>query len=149
MPHRARLAHAWLPLLLALALAGCRTSREGWGRGSYRVLYESDELQVRTGRAYVEPGGRDVLLRWVGARTLPGAPEIEELQLVVFDDRNRDGIPDPAEVLRSTTVHEQTDKVLISAVRVPLVGRVEDLKARIVVLKPGRGRTEQWRLVDD
>jgi hypothetical protein len=144
---RARLGPAWL-LLPLLALQGCRTSREGWGRGSYRVLYESDALQIRTGKAYVEPDGREVLLRWVGARRLPGAPEIEELQLLVFDDRNEDGVPDPDEVLRSTTVRERTDKVLVPAVRVPLTGRVEDLKARLVVLTQGRGRTELWRLVE-
>jgi len=136
-------------LLFVLALAACRTARDGWGRGSYRVLYESDDLQIRTGRAFVEEDGEHIFLRWAGARARQGAPLIEEFTLVVFDDRDNDGAPDAGEVLESKTSHEASTKVMVSAVRIPLRGRARDLKGLLTVRTSRRTKTGLWRLVED
>jgi hypothetical protein len=136
-------------LLPALSLAACRSPGAGWGDASYRTLYESDDLQLRTGRAYVEAGGGTVFLRWVGARARAGGPPIEELQVVLFDDRDRDGVPDDAEVLESSTVRERSPKVLVSSIRLPFTGRAEDLKGRAYVRTAEREKTRLWRLLED
>jgi hypothetical protein len=136
-------------LVSILALAGCRASRDGWGRGSYRVLHESDDLQIRTGRAYVEEDGEHVFLRWAGARAKLEAPLIEEFTLVVFDDRDNDGAPDQGEVLASKATHETANKVMVSAVRVPIGARALDLKGVVTVRTSKRTRTGLWRLIED
>jgi hypothetical protein len=87
--------------LCALLCAACLSHREGWGRGSYRRLYESDTLQIRADLGSWDAAAGEVFLGWVGARAKPGAPLVRELRVVFFVDRDGDLVPARAEILRS------------------------------------------------
>jgi len=137
-----------LLLLLALATLGCRTSTAGWGSGRQRSVYESDTLQFRTGRVSVDWEKHEISARWIGARSTPGSALIREVQIVVFDDANGDGQPDPDERLSANTVRETTDKVLFPAVVVPFRRRPDEVMVRMTVWTEERRKIATWQLVD-
>lgn len=134
--------------LLVLVVSGCRTSTAGWGGGRQRSIYESDTLQFRTGRVGVDWEKHEISARWIGARATPGSPLIREVQLVVFDDQNGDGQPDPDERLTANTVREPTDKVLFPAVVVPFRNRPDEIMVRMTVWTEERRKIATWQLVD-
>lgn len=130
------------------ALGACRATSNGWAEGDYHVLHESDELQLRASRARIEPDGEHVFLHWVGARSKPGEPWIEEFLVVVFDDANGDGFPQQTEVLESKTTTERTTKVLVSGIVVPLTDRPEALKGWARARTSRRTESGLWRVLD-
>lgn len=111
---RVRALRSLTPLVLALACAACLGHRQGWGRGSYRKLYESERLQIRADLGSFDPASGTLLVGWVGARAKTGAPKIRELRVVFFDDRDGDLVPARSELVRSWSSQERSAKVLLS-----------------------------------
>jgi hypothetical protein len=102
--------------VIALA-ASCGVDRTGWGRGKLVVVREGPALQVRRSTIHVEEPTQDVVMSWIGIRMPPGAKPLAELQVSVFDDRDGDGTPQPAELLIRRSCSAATDKILFSDLR--------------------------------
>jgi len=131
----------------ALALvAACKSAREGWGgRGSYFFLHESSSLQVRRGPQRIDPASGELVLAWVGARTLAGEPELVACELTVYDDRDGDEAPSQAEILDRRESLEPARKVLFGDVRT----RARSARAQLVA-QTSRERCEVgWKLDAD
>lgn len=103
-----------LALALCVAASGCLGHRQGWGRGSYRKLYESEALQIRSDLASWNPATGELLVGWVGARAKPGAPAIRELRVVFFHDRDGDLVPARSELVRSWSSQQRSSKLMLA-----------------------------------
>lgn len=108
--------------LVAVLLASCAASREGWGRGRFVVIHESPDLQVRRSTIRLDDPSGDHVMNWIGARAPDGQPSLMELTVTVFDDRNGDARLQPDEVRFQRSVREKTSKILISDLRIQRPG---------------------------
>ncbi len=125
-------------LIAVLALASCGVDRTGWGRGKLVVVREGPALQVRRSTIRVEEATGDVVMSWIGVRMPPGAKPLAEVQVSLFDDRDGDGHPQPAEVLVQRSCSESTDKILFSELRL----RASEMKPSLMVLVQVRRQDE-------
>jgi hypothetical protein len=113
------------PVKLAIACclcavtAACAVSREGWGRGRFLVIVESTSLQVRRSTIRIDEAAGDVVMNWIGARTPTGEPLLAEFSLTLFEDVNGDHVPQSNEVSSHRSSTEQSEKIILSDVRVP------------------------------
>jgi len=141
---------AQLALLLALASGGaCATSRAGWARrGSYWVLTESATVQIRRGPQSIDPATGELVIAWVGARSVEGRPPLLECTLCVFDDSNGDRTPDPGEHRLTRESLERTDKVLFGDVRAP-PGTGKRLRGRLVARTGSEEVEVSWTIDPD
>ena len=107
-----------LGLFLVLASA-CSSSRAGWGKGAWREVLESGELQVRRSPVRVDAATGELVLAWIGARVPEGvAGELEACELVVYRDENRDRDADPSEVVLARSSAQSGRKLQFDDVRV-------------------------------
>ena len=102
-----------------LVAASCAASREGWGRGRFLVIAESDSLQVRRSTIRVDEATGDLIMNWIGARTPSGQLPLAEFTVTLFEDVNGDHVPQSNEVNSNRASSEQSEKIIFSDVRVP------------------------------
>ena len=141
-----RAARTFLCALL-VPLAACRTTGTSWTSDETYVLHSSEALEIKASTSDVEPDGEHAFLHWAGARSKPGEALIEEFLVVVFDDRNGNGVPDAGEVLESKSSREATSQVMVAGVRVPVPARREALMGWARVRTAARTEAGQWRLL--
>ena len=137
-------------LLLLAILAGCTGHRAGWpSRGRYEVLYESPSVQIRRSGQKLDPATGEVVLAWVGVRAPEGHPGLVTCELVIFDDRDRDDVPDLDEVLSRRENREAwTRKIVYGDVRASVAG-TERLRARVVANTPKERCVATWAVAAD
>ncbi|MBI5363574.1 MAG: hypothetical protein HZA53_10385 [Planctomycetes bacterium] len=142
--------HLLLGLPFAAIVAGCGTTRAGWGKGSFRELHESGELQIR--RAYVRVDERtgELLLPWIGARIPVGVEgEVARCELVIYRDDDRDHQLDPDEAVSMRSNAQAGVKVLFEDVRVSPPATGVELVARIEVVASSGARVIQFLFRDE
>ena len=114
-PARARSRAAAIALAM-LACAACASDPSRWGRGESHDLRTYSGIEFRRGRQAVDPATGELSIAWIGARAPQGSPSLLLCHLVIFDDRNGNGVPDPGEILEERTSRETSRKVLFDDV---------------------------------
>ena len=136
--------------LVAAACAGCLADRVGWGsRGRYWEIVAAPTVQVRRGPQILDARTGELSITWVGARAPEGSPPILRCDLLVFDDRDGDGAPEPAEILAHRESLESTRKILFAEVRIPASPGARRLRARIEVETERERRSATWTPASD
>jgi len=138
-----------LTLLAALACAACATDPSRWGRGESHELRTYSGIEFRRGPQKVDPATGELSIAWVGARAPQGSPSLLQCHLVIFDDRNGNGVPDPGEVLEERTSRETSRKVLFDDVRAHPADAKGHLMAELEAKTEVKGRLVRWRLEPD
>lgn len=125
------------PFLLAAGLflaASCKASRAGWGKGPWRELHESGELQIRRAVVRVDERTGELWLPWIGARVPVGVSgEIEACELAIYRDDDGDHRLDPGETILARSSTQPGVKVLFDDLRVQPPASGAELVARIEV----------------
>lgn len=130
-------------------LASCSADRVGWGRrGRFWRLQETPTLQVRRGPQILDAATGDLVITWLGVRAPEGEPPVLACELVVFEDRNRNGEAEPAEILCVRESLERTTKVLFDHVRFHREAG-SPLRARLVARTEREIRTVSWTPAPD
>lgn len=140
-----------LALAVAIACAaGCGASRAGWGKGAWRGLHESGELQVRRALVRLDPATNELVLPWVGARVPVGIEgEILACELVIYRDADGDRALDDGEALTSRASPQPGVKVLFQALRLPAPTDGVELVGRLLVVTRTESRIEQFLFRDE
>lgn len=145
-----RLTFAFVVLAsLALGASSCAASRQGWGGGSSFVVKDLERLQVRRSPMRIDPRNGELVLSWIGARAVDGAPDILECSFTAFDDRNGDGRPQPAEIVRQRTSLDRVRKVIFDDLRFADGRRSRPLRALLVVRTDRERREVRLALTAD
>jgi len=87
------------------------------GKGRFVVVHEAASLQVRRSTIRVDEPTGDIVLNWIGARTPEGQPQLAELTVTLFDDRDHNERVGADEVVMQRTLAETTGKILFSDLR--------------------------------
>lgn len=141
-----------LPLGLAILVlgAGCGATRAGWGKGAFRELHESGELQIRRAYVRVDERTNELVLPWIGARIPVGVEgEVSRCELVVYRDEDRDHQLDPGEAVSMRSSAQPGVKVLFEDVRASPPTTGVELVARVEVVASSGERVIQFLFRDE
>ena len=142
-------ARTALIALAALACTACSSDPSRWGHGESHELRTYSGIEFRRGPQKVDPATGELSIAWVGARAPQGWPNLLQCHLVIFDDRNGNGVPDAGEVLEERTSREPSRKVLFEDVRARPADARGRLMAELEAKTEVKGRLVRWRLEPD
>jgi hypothetical protein len=134
---------------MMLLLCACSTDSTRWGRGKYEELKTYTSVEFRRGPTEVDPRTGELSIEWVGARAPEGYPRILDCHLIVFDDKNGNGEPDPGEILQERSSREVCRKVIFGDIHVLPSPASRTLMAKIELNTETRYRSVTWGLSSD
>lgn len=132
-----------------VALGGCASEKGLWSKGAKYFLLETTKVQMRRSAQRLDKPTGEVHSAWVAVRAQDGEPDLLEVVLTVFNDRNGNGLAEPAEIVKRRESFERCRKVSFDELRFPTAVEGRPLTAHLFA-RTRRVREEvSWTLEPD